>query len=186
MPTTYNHCDPPEMLLNLPAEQVDLSSEQLHVPNCIEKHVSIPTANGQKITLTLRTDSEHLAKFFSMNWPAHVSSDKSDAVIYALKGSAESYQLSPAFNGPRWFCPKTKQVWVFGNEYYGNLKVTVRGLCSELASDEQMFLLNKLLKLSAFDTTSYKYERSKVIPSFFASCEHVANTFRGHPALYLC
>jgi hypothetical protein len=110
------------------------------VPNCIEKHVSIPTADGRKIILTLCTDSEHLAKFFSMNWPAHVSSEKSDAVIYALKGNAESYQLSPTFNGPRWFCPKTKQVWVFGNEYYGNLKVTVRGLCSELASDEQMFL----------------------------------------------
>ncbi len=137
----YNHCDPPEKQLPLAIKQRDLPSECLFTSKCtIEKQISIPTAGRQRIVLSLHTDSKHLAKFFTMNWPANTLLEKPSATIIALKGNAELYGLSQKFNKYRWFCPKTKQVWIFGNEFYGNIKITVRGLCSELAPPEQMFL----------------------------------------------
>ena len=138
--TAYNHCDPSEKQVPLPIKQRDLPLKSPLVGNHIEKQISIPTAEGGRIILALHTDSEHLAKFFAMNWPANTSLKKPSATITALKGNAELYGLSEELNKSRWFCPKTKQVWIFGNEFYGNIKITVRGLCSELAPPEQMFL----------------------------------------------
>lgn len=136
----YNHCDPLEKQIPLPIKQRNLPLEKLSINSCIERRISIPTAGGKKIVLSLRTDSEHLAKFFAMNWPADMSSGKPDAIITALKESAVFYGLPQELNESRWFSPKKGQVWMFGNEFYGNIKITVRGLCSEVAPPEQMFL----------------------------------------------
>jgi len=124
----------------MPIKQLVLPRNIPFVGDFIEKQISIPTAGGAQIIIALRTDSDHLSKFFSLNWPVNNLSEKPTATITALKGSAESYGLSEEFNGSRWFCPETKQVWMFGNEFYGNIKITVRGLCSELAPNEEMFL----------------------------------------------
>jgi Phosphoenolpyruvate carboxykinase. len=97
--------------------------------------------------LELLTDSNHLANFYSANWPADVSTLEPDARILAGKESATYYGLPQDFNNCRWYCPESRQVWMFGTEYYGNLKITVRGLCSELASDEEMFIHGCALSL---------------------------------------
>ncbi len=114
--------------------------KKLDIPNCIEKRISISKAEGGQIIILLRTDSAHLAKFFTMNWLADNSSVKPNAIIIALKGSAKLYGLSQDLDGFRWFCPKTNQVWMFDNEFYGNIKITVRGLCSEIVPAEETFL----------------------------------------------
>jgi len=124
----------------LPVKQRNLLSESPPSAKYIEKQTSIPTPVGKRIAIRLCTDSEHLAKFFAMNWPANILPEKSDATIIALKESPVSYGLSPDFQGSRWFCSKTNQVWMFGNEFYGNIKITVRGLCSEIAPLNQMFM----------------------------------------------
>lgn len=136
----YNHYDPPEKQIPLPIRQRNLPREELPIRNCIEKRINIPTAGREQIVLSLHTDSAHLAKFFAANWRADTSSVKPSAIITALKGNAELYGLAKEFNKSRWFCPKTRQVWIFGNEFYGNIKITVHGLCSELTPPEQMFL----------------------------------------------
>ena len=91
--TTYNHCDSAEKQIPLPIASCDLSKKKLDVPRLIEKYISIPTAQGQQIILLLRTDSPHLAKFFSMNWPAAVFPTKPDSTIVALKEGATLYRF---------------------------------------------------------------------------------------------
>ncbi|MDP3955756.1 MAG: hypothetical protein Q8Q18_00715 [bacterium] len=140
MTFVYNHCDPLEKQTPLPIKIRELQWNNLSVHNYIERRVSVPTSGGQQVVLLLRTDSEHLAKFFAMNWPTDLSSGKPDATITALKESALSYGLGQELDESRWFCPKANQVWMFGNEFYGNIKITVRGLCSEIAPLDQMFL----------------------------------------------
>jgi hypothetical protein len=140
MNIAYNHCDSTEKQIPLPIKQRDLLLEDLSFPDCIEKRISIPTAGGEQVVILLRTNSDHLAKFFSMNWPVDTSSRKPDATIIAMKESAETYGFAQEFDGSRWFCSKTRQVLMFGNEFYGNIKITVRGLCSEVTLSEQMFL----------------------------------------------
>lgn len=136
----YNHCDPLEKQLPLPIKQRDLSSETPFVSNPIERQAVIPMADGGHVILALHTDSPHLVKFFELNWPANTFSRQPDATIVAMKEDAAAYGLEPGFDGARWFCPKTNQVWMFGNEFYGNVKITVRGLCSEVTPFEQMFV----------------------------------------------
>lgn len=140
MTLTYNHCDPPEKQIPLPIKRRDVPLKKLPNGNCIEKQISIPTAGGKRVVLSLRTDSEHLAKFFAANWPTDTSSGKPDAIITALKEGAAFYGLSPELDESRWFSPTTGQVRMFGNEFYGNIKITVRGLCSEVTPPEQVFL----------------------------------------------
>lgn len=140
MAAAYNHCDPPEKQIPLPIKQDKLPVMKLPIGNRIEKRISIPTAGEQRIILSLHTDSEHLAKFFAMNWLVETSFEKPNATIIALKESAEFYGLPSELNESRWFDPRTNQVWMFGNEFYGNIKITVRGLCSEVAPPKQMFL----------------------------------------------
>lgn len=140
MTVPYNHSDLPEEQIPLPIKRREFPLDDLLIPNRIEKRVSIPTAAGGRVTLLLRTDSRHLAKFFAMNWLADISPKRPDATIIALKKNAAVYGLARELDSSRWFCSKTGQVWMFGNEFYGNVKITVRGLCSELAPPEQMFL----------------------------------------------
>lgn len=136
----YNHTDPPDKQLPLSIRLRDLSFNSPSLRSLPAIRVAIPTASGRLIRLKLLTDSVHLATFFSANWPADDSTYEPDARIVAGKESATYYGLSRDFNDFRWYCPDSRQVWMFGTEYYGNLKINVRGLCSELASDDDMFI----------------------------------------------
>ncbi|MBK8467582.1 MAG: hypothetical protein IPL32_17335 [Chloracidobacterium sp.] len=137
----YNHCDPLEKQIPLPIELRDLPEDlSVFLKDPLRIRVVIPTASSVPIIIELCTDSSHLASFFSANWANDVSTEQPNARIMALKRSASFYGMDKELDQSRWFCPTSKQVWMFGTEYYGNLKITVRGLCSELAPDEEMFL----------------------------------------------
>jgi len=137
----YNHCDPLDKQIPLPIKLSALPEDHFPFLNDILKiRVAIPTASSIPILIELYTDSAHLASFFSANWASDVSTQKPNARIIALKHSASFYKLPKELDQSRWFCPTNNQVWMFGTEYYGNLKITVRGLCSELAPFEEMFL----------------------------------------------
>lgn len=101
MTFAYNHCDPAEKQVPLPIKIRELQQKNLVIHDCIERRVSVLTSGGQQVVLLLRTDSEHLAKFFAMNWPTNLSSRKPDATITALRESALSYGLTQEFDGSR-------------------------------------------------------------------------------------
>jgi hypothetical protein len=102
------------------------------------RKATIPTAGGGAVRLQLETDSDHLARFFAANWAS--DDGQPDGTILALRGSAPDYGLDPDLEGARWYCPDSRQVWMFGTQYYGNVKITVRGLCTELAPFDDLFL----------------------------------------------
>lgn len=149
----YNHTDPPDKQLPLSIKLLNLSFQNPLLRSLPTVRVAIPTASGRLIRLELLTDSNHLAEFYSANWPADVSTFEPDARIVAGKESATHYGLSQEFNDCRWYCPDSRQVLMFETEYYGNLKITVRGLCSELASDEDMFIHGCALDLDNYGLT---------------------------------
>lgn len=136
----YNHCDPADHQLPLPLALRQLPAFSIQAGNLKTLRAGIPTARHFPIRIELQTDSQHLAKFFEGNWPSYSSGETPQARIIALKDPARCYGFPDSFDGSRWYCPESKQVWMFGREYYGNLKITVRGLCSELAPPEEMFL----------------------------------------------
>jgi hypothetical protein len=150
MITPYNHCDPLEKQIPLPIKLRDLSDQVLVPSNLLHLRVSIPTASADRIIIELNTDSLHLAEFFSKNWLQDTTISEPSAKILALKEDAQFYGFSDDFNHSRWYCPSSKQVWMFGTEFYGNLKITVRGLCSELAPFEEMFLHGCSLSIDGY------------------------------------
>jgi hypothetical protein len=136
----YNHVDPPNKQLPLPIKLRSLSQYKPRTSSFNTVRIMVPTAAGRLIRLELFTDSQHLAHFYTANWLRDDSLLEVDARILAGKQGARHYGLSADFDDCRWYCSETRQVWMFGSEYYGNAKITVRGLCSELASDEDMFV----------------------------------------------
>jgi hypothetical protein len=63
-----------------------------------------------------------------------------DARIVALHHPPSAYGLPTHFASSRWYSPDERCAWIIGNEFYGNLKITMRGLCSELAPDDEIFV----------------------------------------------
>jgi hypothetical protein len=62
------------------------------------------------------------------------------ATIVALRRHPEDYGLPEALSHQRWYSEQDSVLWSVGNEYYGNIKVAVRGLCTLLAPPGAMFL----------------------------------------------
>ena len=114
----YNHIDPIEKQVPLLIEKRNLPKDYNFGVELIEKYVSIPMVNGDKIILKLLTDSEHMATFFVGNWPEVQSREKVDGTIISLKKKASDYGLSDDLNLKRWYCPDTQQVWFFDTEFY--------------------------------------------------------------------
>jgi hypothetical protein len=137
----YNHiddlyrCQPRPVRLGKVTPHCEMSSLPME-----SIFTEVKTANGKSIRLRLDTDSRHLAHFFSLNWPALAHATSVDATIVARHERARKYGLPDSFEDARWYYPETHQVWITGSEFYGNLKITIRGLCSELAPPDQMFL----------------------------------------------
>lgn len=144
----YNHIDPIEKQKPLPIAKKTLLNKDNFTANQIIKYVALPMADGGEVIIKLITDSDHLSTFFTGNWPEIIPKRKEDSVIVALKENAEFYGFTSEYNGSRWYSPETQQVWMFGNEYYGNLKITVRGLCSEIAPFEQMFMHGSAMSIN--------------------------------------
>ena len=90
----------------------------------------VATTDGP-VKLTLYSDSEHLRAFFSCNFgtPVNTASSTDNAIIIAI--ASDSDPSVPGLKpGMRYVDPERRLVVSLGNEYYGNVKVSVRGLCS--------------------------------------------------------
>jgi len=144
--TPYNHYDSSLAILDIKPRQLPYN-----LPNATDMkntQVFIPTASADPIIIELCTDSSHLMEFFTHNWITINPMVEPHARIVALKGDASIYGLSDDYNNNRWFCPDSRQVWMFGSEYYVNIKITIRGLCSEFAPFEEMFLHGSSLSIN--------------------------------------
>jgi hypothetical protein len=115
------------------------SLDSAHVP--FDHCASVRAAENRRIRIRLLTDSKHLSDFFANQWgnDAH-RIHSADATIYALVQQPEDYGVSSELKDQRTWFRECQEVWQFGTEYYGNIKVSVRGLCSALARDEELFL----------------------------------------------
>lgn len=93
--------------------------------------VAVP---GGCFGVTLYTDSAHLREFFVANWGGHHRSPilQPELMIVALsgRGATSLGELEP---GVRHVNVARTMIASVGNEYYGNIKISVRGLCSAAA-----------------------------------------------------
>jgi hypothetical protein len=141
MSLPYNHVDPVDRRRPLPLRVRTLPRlGESQLSQLTSTVASLQTTSAAPIRIRLRTDSAHLARFFSSNWPTCAAQEaECDAEIIARSGPASQYALDDDWEEARWYCPASRQVWTLGSNYYGNLKITVRGLCSELAPQDEMF-----------------------------------------------
>ncbi len=92
------------------------------------------------VVIELKTDSAHLDYFFRNNWLQAAPDSAPDGSIVALRGDAESYGLDQSLDGARHYHRTLRKVLYLAQEAYANLKVTVRGLCSEVCDDPLIWL----------------------------------------------
>lgn len=136
----YNHLNPLAERTPLPIRLAAPCCARLKVPEDMESRtITIVAGHGRTLSLKLNSDSPHLLRFFEGNWRCEEGA-KPQATIFALRREARAYGLPSTLDGWRWYSPQDRIVWMFGSEYYGNLKITVRGLCSELAGFNDMFI----------------------------------------------
>jgi hypothetical protein len=136
----YNHQDVPAARIPLPIRKAQGPCSPRTIPDVAEEvTVAIAAGAGPPIALKLVSDSPHLIRFFRENWAETAAAD-ADGRIVALARPPEAYGAPPGLTGSRWFSREERTVWIYGSEYYGNVKITVRGLCSVLASPPSIFL----------------------------------------------
>lgn len=112
----------------------------------------IAHAGGERV-VELRTDDPHLAEFFRQNWSAASGPDTPHGVITALKHSATVYGLTARHDGVRWYDRADRHVVCFANSAYANVKITVRGLCSQDGDAEEMWLHGCALSIRAAEAS---------------------------------
>ncbi len=140
MQLPYNHVDPVPKRRPLPIRLGPVPIPVAAASKAWPRRIARVAIDDEcDIAIELRTDSEHLACFFAENWATCDSAAAPQGTLIALKEPAVSYGLPAELDGSRWFCPETRTLWWTGSEYYGNVKIGVRGLCSELAPDDLMF-----------------------------------------------
>jgi hypothetical protein len=99
------------------------------------------------VTVGLRTDSPHLAEFFRANWARAPDDAHPEATVTALRADAQYYGLPPSLNGVRWYSEAHKHIFYLGHESYANLKITVRGLCSHLDTEDILWVHGCVMKV---------------------------------------
>jgi hypothetical protein len=142
------HVDPPEHRLPLPlvesVRRPAIALADLPFDHC----AAIRASRDRWIYVRLLTDSQHLSSFFVGQWGS-VACTKPDATIFALARRPEHYGTDPGFSDQRTWLRHEREVWQFGTEYYGTIKVSIRGICSELARDGELFLHGCALQVGA-------------------------------------
>jgi hypothetical protein len=127
------HMDPPGHRKPLPLVEVPELWDMVRAISA-----TIPAEDGRvaisegSIGVRLLSDSAHLRAFFSGNFgrsPSNSSASEPDATILALRGTAIP-DLPTLRAGERYIDPDRSLIVSLGSEYYGNVKVSVRGLCS--------------------------------------------------------
>ncbi|MEA2569414.1 MAG: hypothetical protein QOI24_1415 [Acidobacteriota bacterium] len=106
----------------------------------MEVRRGVRSASEPDIAVTLQTDSEHLATFFAANWtpPQGLSENVIATRIVALRHPPFRYGLDGVVPA-RWFDADQRTMYIVGSEYYGNVKISVRGLASAVVPPSQMF-----------------------------------------------
>lgn len=112
-----------------------ISPAALPYNHCAE----IRTGRDKKIYVRLLTDSRHLSEFFVGQW-GDIQQAEAAATLFALARPPEYYGVPGHFGGHRTWLQEQCEVWQFGTEYYGTIKVSVRGICSVLATEDELFL----------------------------------------------
>ena len=135
------HYDPPEHRRPLPlVEQAGAASAVPEGALDFGHQATIRTRADRSMKVVLRTDSPHLSCFFEAQWGGGAPDGVPDATMYAFARLPEAYGLDPELGGRRTWFRDRHEVWQFGTEYYGNIKVSTRGLCSALAADDEVFV----------------------------------------------
>ena len=132
------HIDPTANRRPLPlVESPEL--ESLVAPICagLSPAYGYVAMGSSTVRIALYSDSPHLRQFFTSNWGGTYDANRhtSEATIVALCGDSytAASQLVP---GARFVDPSRRLIASVGNEYYGNIKISVRGLCSSAARIE--------------------------------------------------
>lgn len=126
------HIDPADSRRPLPLKE-ELDLDQLVEPLrqiLRPERGTIAVGHGH-FGITLFSDSPHLQEFFIGNWgnPTPEGPTVCEATIVAMRG--ESVPGAPQLRaGVRFVNPGRSLIVSAGNEYYGNIKISVRGLCS--------------------------------------------------------
>jgi len=96
----------------------------------------IQTAHGQ-IQVDLYSDSDHLHRFFVSNWGGKLlaATDPNQELRIVAVRELEQSKYPNMRSEYRYIDPNRKTILTLGNEYYGNVKISVRGLCSVAAMD---------------------------------------------------
>ncbi len=129
------HIDPTEHRKPLPL--VELANLEALIQPTLEQ---IEPENGSVATFSanikvkLYSDSAHLRQFFAHNWGKTLTSNETslgDVCVVALRSDLVdgAPEILP---GRRYVDPERRIIVSVGSEYYGNVKVSVRGLCSSL------------------------------------------------------
>lgn len=96
----------------------------------------VATRTGH-LRIGLSTDSAHLRRFFTLQWPRPPAGAADDALIVAMRRPAAAYGLDGSLDGVRTVDTERSTIVSFGTEYYGNVKVSTRGLCSAAFASER-------------------------------------------------
>lgn len=136
----YNFYNPPHARRALPLQEISDSPLRSPLPYMREATATVRAGDGRNFTIRLVTDSRHLELFFRANWENAPLSAQPNAWIIASSKSAKSLGLDPSLDSSRGYHRAENKVYLFGNEFYGNVKITVRGLCSALSSPDDLFV----------------------------------------------
>lgn len=133
------HMDPPDHRKPLPlVELPDLEALIHPVLERIKPQLGSVATLGSHIKIKLYSDSAHLCQFFTRNWGGAPERDErsvGEAVIVALGSDfmTETLTIQP---GNRYIDSERKLIVSIGSEYYGNVKISVRGLSSSVISQQ--------------------------------------------------
>ena len=114
-----------------------LAAAEAYASHLVKARISHP--NGAAV-ISLKTDSPHLRKFFTQNWAQADLSEPVDAEIIALRGDSAHYGLDSSLDGVRSYYRNQQKILFLAHEAYANLKITVRGLCSQLAVPDVLWM----------------------------------------------
>lgn len=109
------------------------------LPPMMTARAQVLHPNGFEV-VELRTDSRHLLSFFEKNWRKAPEEVPVTSRIYALEKGPEFYGYGKGMSGRRWYCEETASLVVFDCTSYTTVKVSVRGLLSQVRTGPTMWL----------------------------------------------
>lgn len=94
--------------------------------------------SSRSYTLRLVTNYKHLEQFWKLNFrePKFQTDENPDGHIYALNTDRANKLFN--YDSQRYFFPTENTVVSFNNDFYGNLKISYRGLVAHIASKDNL------------------------------------------------